>query len=98
LAELKLQRATQPPSPPSISLTGVEVDLLRSYFKLKKVANQTPQFKIGDKIPNSQLTPTPEFVYHNVTDELNGTKYLIDRDGSLVITADNQVVAIVDPA
>jgi hypothetical protein len=79
------------------NLSALDLELLRSFFKLTRTADVTPKFKLGDEVPSSELKAMPEFVAEKISPELRGTRFLFDRNGSLVITAgpNNEVVVIV---
>ena len=79
------------------NLSASDLELLRSFFKLTRTADVTPKFKLGDEVPSSELKAMPEFVAEKISPELRGTRFLFDRNGSLVITAgpNNEVVVIV---
>jgi hypothetical protein len=93
--------APKPPGPqdPIANLTPTETASLRALFDLARSINASPQFKVGDKVPAAELKPVPANVYRTIP-RLKGTSFLIDRNGSLVVTAgpDNAVVLIVRPA
>jgi hypothetical protein len=55
---------------------------------------------LGDKVAAADLKPMAENVYAKIAPQLEGTNFLIDQNGALVVTAskDNLVVLIVEPA
>jgi hypothetical protein len=87
---------------PATAIAGLnptETAGLRALFNLARNANASPRFKVGDKIPADDVKPVPENVYQAIP-RLKGTRFLIDQDGALVVTAgaDNSVILIVNPA
>jgi hypothetical protein len=91
-------KASTAPSPIA-SLSPTETAGLRALFSLVRHADASPRFKLGDKIPATDLKPVPENVYQAIP-RLQGTNFLIDQNGALVVTAgaDNSVILIVEPA
>ena len=96
LIEVKISSALTP-SP--ISLEPEEISTLRYFFKLTRRA-APPKFKLEDKVPDDELRPVPGIIVEKLVPKLKGTKYLVDQNGSLVVTAgaDNTTVLIVEPA
>ncbi len=84
-------------SEPRPALTEPDIELLRSFFRLSKTAGVRARFKLGDQAPAAELKAMPDFVADKISAQLRGTRFLLDRNGSLVITSgpDNEVVLIV---
>lgn len=82
-----------------IALTASEMAGIRAFFKLTKKTDEPPRFRVGDKIPTADLNPVPAIVYEKIAPRFQGTNFLIDQNGALVVTAgaDNLVVLIVEP-
>ena len=98
IARLEATRQLSPPQRETRpNLAEAELDLLRIFFKLTRTAGVSPKFKLGDHVSSSELKAMPEFVAAKISTELRGTRFLFDRNGSLVITAgpNNEVIVIV---
>lgn len=98
-AVARLEAAAQPAAQfePRPKLSASDLELLRSFFRLTRTEGVLPKFKLGDLVSSTELKAMPEFVVEKVSAALKGTRFLFDRNGSLVITAgpNNEVVAIV---
>jgi hypothetical protein len=99
IARLEAARELNSQLEPRPVLVDADVELLRIFFKLTKTAGVASKFKLGDQVSSSDLKAMPEFVVAKISTELRGTRFLFDRNGSLVITAGphNEVVLIVPP-
>ena len=97
IAKLEAARVPNTQLEPRPILAEADLELLRIFFKLTRTAGVSPRFKVGDQITSSELKAMPEFVAAKISPELRGTRFLFDRDGSLVITAgpNNEVIVIV---
>jgi len=97
IARLEAARVPHTQLEPRPNLPEADLDLLRIFFKLTKTAGLSPRFKLGDQVSSSELKAMPEFVAAKISPELRGTRFLFDRNGSLVITAgpNNEVIVIV---
>ena len=97
MARLEAAAKSVPQLQPRPNLSESDFDLLRSFFKLVRTPGVAPRFRLGDYVPGSELKGMPEFVAEKISAELRGTRFLFDRNGSLVITAgpNNEVIVIV---
>ncbi|MEJ2378776.1 MAG: hypothetical protein P8Y71_26470 [Pseudolabrys sp.] len=82
------------PAKPYLALSASETAALRTFFKL------AAQYKMGDAVPAAQAKAMPDNVTAKIAAQLKGTRYAIDKNGALVVTAsaDNSVVLIVPPS
>lgn len=100
LARIEAAATAKPPAPePSIVvLTADHLTGLRSQFNLT-AAPGSAQYRLGDQVPADSLKPLPAEVVDRTAPQLKGARYLIDRNGALVVAAgaDNRVVLVVAP-
>ena len=97
VARLEAARQPNPQLEARPNLPEADLELLRIFFKLTRTAGVPPKFKLGDQVSSSELKAMPEFVAAKISTELRGTRFLFDRNGSLVITSgpNNEVIMIV---
>lgn len=101
LARIEAAATAQRTASRATSITDMspaETANLRALFNLTRNANASPRYKVGDKVAATDLKPLPENAAHAFP-QLKESKFLIDRNGALVITAgtDNSVVLVVEP-
>jgi hypothetical protein len=99
IARLEASGPSAPHSESRPNLSASDLELLRSFFRLTRTEGVLPNFKLGDLAAGTELRAMPEFVAEKISAALRGTRFLFDRNGSLVITAgpNNEVIAIVPP-
>jgi hypothetical protein len=97
ITRLEAARVVNTQLEPRPDLPEADLELLRIFFKLTRTVGVSPKFKLGDQVSSSELKVMPEFVAAKISPELRGTRFLFDRNGSLIITAgpNNEVIVIV---
>ena len=99
--ESSAAKNTAPSQPSPFALNPSQMTAIREAFNLMRKNGEQPTFHLGDKVPAADLKPMPdELLQKAAAPQLKGTKFLIDKNGALVVTAsaDNLVVLIVEPA
>ncbi len=89
-----------PPDDVRFAVNASETAALRSYFKLTPKVGAPAQYKMGDTAPAAAVKSIPADAAAKIAPQLQGTNYLIDKNGALVVTAgaDNAVVLIIAPS
>jgi hypothetical protein len=99
--ERAAQTAAHPAAPPqpALALSKDEKATIRQFIRvLPPAPGGQPKIRIGDAVPNVASAPIPDALVEQMP-KLRGARFLIDRDGAIVLLGEgsNRADAIVSP-